>query len=39
VRERYGLEKAPFSLKILGDIVLCGGKHLLDGNVDTKIRS
>ena len=33
------LEETPFSFKVLGDIVLCGGKHLFDSNIYAKVRS
>jgi hypothetical protein len=33
------LEEAPFSFKVLGDIVLCGGKDLFDSNIYAKVRS
>jgi hypothetical protein len=29
----HALEEAPFTFKVLGDIILCGGKDLFDSNV------
>jgi len=42
-RERWyenldSLEKAPFSFKVLGDIVLCRGKYLFDSDIYAKVR-
>lgn len=33
------LHESPFSLEVLGNVIVARGKHLLDGDVDAQVRA